>query len=229
MKIRVLTWNIHGGVGRDGRFDLGRVVKLIRGWVPDIVALQEVDSRRRSAPDDPPAFDFIADELGFHAVDAKTIVAKDGEYGQMLVSRWEITTTAIHDISVPRREPRRAIEAEIETPEGPVHVVAAHFGLSLRERRSQAEALARIAGQGPRTTVLLGDFNDWIRGSVQRTLAEQFKGLSPHRSWPAFLPLLRLDRVFCRPESAFLRSWTDPAGGKMSDHLPIIADIDLKI
>jgi endonuclease/exonuclease/phosphatase family metal-dependent hydrolase len=228
VKLRALTWNIHGGVGRDGRFDLVRIVDLIRGWQPDIVALQEVDSRR-CAIGDVPAFTFIAGELGFHAVEAKTIVAKDGEYGQMLISRWALSRTAIHDISVPRREPRRAIEADIETPAGAVHVLAAHFGLSVRERRAQAKALAKIAGQGPRTSIILGDFNDWIRGQVQQALAEEFPGLSPHKTWPAFLPILRLDRIFCRPAGALIETWADRAGGTMSDHLPVIADIKLTV
>ena len=44
--VRVLTWNIHGTFGRNPRFDLARVVELIDRWDPQIVALQEVDSRR---------------------------------------------------------------------------------------------------------------------------------------------------------------------------------------
>lgn len=228
MTIRVLTWNIHGGVGRDGRFDLGRIIGLIRGWEPDLVALQEVDSRR-NIPGDVPAFAHIAAELGFHAVEAKTILAKDGDYGQMLVSRWKLGRTRLHDISVPGREPRRAIETEIETPFGPVHVLAAHFGLSLRERRHQAEALARIAGRGPRRTIILGDFNDWIRGSVQHAFGREFPGVTQHRTWPARCPLLRLDRIFCRPAAALVASRVDLHGRTMSDHLPVIAEINLGI
>ena len=40
-----MTWNIHGAFGRNPRFDLTRVVELILRADPDIVALQEVDSR----------------------------------------------------------------------------------------------------------------------------------------------------------------------------------------
>jgi endonuclease/exonuclease/phosphatase family metal-dependent hydrolase len=226
VKLRVLTWNIHGGVGRDGKFDLARIIGLIRGWEPDVVALQEVDSRR-NAMNNVPAFAFITEQLGFHAVEAKTLLAKDGEYGQMLISRWALGKTAIHDISVPGREPRRAIEAEIETPSGPLRVLAAHFGLTFKEQRTQAEALAALARYGAGTTIVLGDFNDWIRGSVQKAFSEQFPVVTSHRTWPARFPVLRLDRVFCRPADALVNSRTDPKGGKMSDHLPVIADIEL--
>jgi len=43
--IRVLTWNIHRGVDRRGRYDLRPIVQLVRRHDPDIVALQEIDSR----------------------------------------------------------------------------------------------------------------------------------------------------------------------------------------
>jgi endonuclease/exonuclease/phosphatase family metal-dependent hydrolase len=226
--LRVLTWNIQGGGGKGGRSGLEAAVGLIRRWQPDIVALQEVDSRR-CAPGDVPAFTFITQQLGFHAVEAKTIIAKDGgEYGQMLSSRWELVRTQVHDISVPHREPRRAIEAEIETPKGPVHVVASHFGLTFGERRRQAEAVAALFARSTHPAIVLGDFNDWTRhGAVQKTLAGTFPALTQHRTWPSFFPVMRLDRVFCRPAAALTESRTDPEGARYSDHLPIIADINL--
>lgn len=226
--MRVLTWNIQGGIGKGGRSDLGPVVALIRRWEPDIVALQEVDSRK-CAPGEVPAFTFITQQLGFHAVEAKTIIAKDGgEYGQMLSSRWEMIRSEIHDISVPHREPRRAIEAEIETPSGCVHIVASHFGLTFGERRRQAEAVAALAARSPHPAIVLGDFNDWTRhGTVQKTLSGIFPALTQHRTWPSFFPVLRLDRVFCRPGAVLAESRTDPDGARYSDHLPIIADINL--
>ena len=45
--IRVLTWNIHGVRGRNPRFNLERAITLIRNWHPDLIALQEIDSRRK--------------------------------------------------------------------------------------------------------------------------------------------------------------------------------------
>ncbi len=40
--IRALTWNIHGFLGQDGRFDPERVHRIIRSLNPDIAAIQEV-------------------------------------------------------------------------------------------------------------------------------------------------------------------------------------------
>ena len=52
-------------------------------------------------------------------------------------------------------------------------------------------------------------------------------GRTRHRTFPARWPLLRLDRIYCRPAQALIRSWIDPAACDASDHLPVIADIRL--
>jgi endonuclease/exonuclease/phosphatase family metal-dependent hydrolase len=74
-----MTWNIHGGLGTDRRFDLARVVETILRHHPDAVALQEVDSRRTVAPESS-AFRVLREAVGGHGVEAKSIIAPDGEY-----------------------------------------------------------------------------------------------------------------------------------------------------
>jgi endonuclease/exonuclease/phosphatase family metal-dependent hydrolase len=225
--VRLLTWNIHGAVGRNPRFDLARVVDLIDRWQPAIVALQEVDSRRKLPGGENP-FTYLQDELGTHGIGAKSITTADGEYGQMLISRWPIAVNEVRDISWPEREPRRAIKAEIDTPVGRLRVIATHLGLSTRERRSQAATLLELIGQSAGPTVVLGDFNDWFwAGSVRAVLSRELPGRTPYRTFPSKWPLLRLDRIYCRPRQALLRSFVDPLGRHISDHLPVIADVQI--
>jgi endonuclease/exonuclease/phosphatase family metal-dependent hydrolase len=40
-----MTWNIHGGIGPDELHDLERMLAVVHRADPDILALQEVDSR----------------------------------------------------------------------------------------------------------------------------------------------------------------------------------------
>lgn len=222
--IRIATWNIHGAVGTDFRFDLERVVAEVRSWDADIVALQEVDSRRGGR--ETCAFERLMETVGTYHTDARAITAKDGDYGQLLASRWPITTARAHDISFEGREPRRAIEAYVDTPYGPLQVVAAHLGLSFRERRAQSRQLLDIAGPLAQTTVVMGDFNDWVRGgSVQGDLAEDFPDHSRLRTFPSILPVFKLDRIYCRPAGLLQHSRTKPDAWRMSDHLPVIAEI----
>jgi endonuclease/exonuclease/phosphatase family metal-dependent hydrolase len=73
-----MTWNIHGGLGTDRRFDLARVVETILRHHPDAVALQEVDLRRTVAPESS-AFRVLR---GGGWGEAKSIIAPDGEYAR---------------------------------------------------------------------------------------------------------------------------------------------------
>lgn len=222
--VRVMTWNIHGAFGRNPRFDLDRVCELILRADPDVIALQEVDSRRSKERN---AFALLQESLGKHGVNAASIVTEDGEYGQSLISRWPMHGTKVRDISYGEREPRRAIETRIETPFGDLHVVATHLGLSVRERRRQARALLEmIDGKSP--CIALGDFNDWFwPGSVRSVLRTVLPGRSRRRTFPAWCPLFRFDRIYCRPREALLRIWTDGQARAISDHLPVIGDISL--
>jgi endonuclease/exonuclease/phosphatase family metal-dependent hydrolase len=227
--LRVLTWNIHRGLDRRGRYDLLPIVELVRRHDPDIVALQEIDSRSRDDLQIEPLA-FLTRALGSHVAEARTIVAPDGHYGHALISRWPLGSPILHDISVHRREPRFAIETTAATAAGPIHLAAVHLGLRIGERRWQAAKLAEIAGGAEELSVMLGDFNDWPwfwpwRDMVRRALAGALPGRTFHRTFPARCPLLMLDRIYCRPPHALLRSWTDPEAWRLSDHLPVVAEI----
>jgi len=223
--IRVMTWNIHGGVGPDRRRDLQRVIEFVKKHEPHILALQEIDTRGRS-PGAPDAFDFLGQELGGHICASRVLRSAEGDYGHAVISCWPMATGRNHDISFKRREPRVAIETVVETPYGPLQVVAAHLGLNFRERHYQSEKLVQIVQKGASRSVLLGDLNDWIaRGMVRRVLDRQFPGHTHLKTFPAFRPVLPLDRVYCHPRSMLSQCQTDRQARFASDHLPVIADL----
>jgi endonuclease/exonuclease/phosphatase family metal-dependent hydrolase len=223
--VRILTWNVHGGVGLDGVRDFSRIVDHIVSINPDIVALQEVDGRDRGGRASP--MRIIEDRLGHRGVSASTLTAPDGEYGQVLISRWPLVDSAILDLSVGVYEPRRAISATVNAPAGALRVVAAHLGLRFGERAEQVAALCR-AIDSERPTVLMGDFNDWVRyRSAQAVLESQFAESTHLRTYPARVPLLALDRIFCRPKGLLKAARTVTSAPLLSDHLPLLAELDL--
>jgi endonuclease/exonuclease/phosphatase family metal-dependent hydrolase len=97
-----MTWNVHGTFKLNPRFDIDGVCAIIEKWAPDIVALQEVDSRGRSDN----VFGRLADSVGEHRVEARSIIADDGHYGQVLLSRWPfVAEPKIADVSYQERAP----------------------------------------------------------------------------------------------------------------------------
>lgn len=219
--IRIMTWNVHGTFNLNPNFDLEGVSSIIRKWSPDIVALQEVDSRGRT--DD--VFAKLADTVGEHRVAARSIVTEDGDYGQVLISRWPFSTEpSVTDVSYQEREPRRAISAAIRSPIGAVTVVATHLGLSMHERYAQAQALAALIDA--RRSIVVGDFNDWFWvKSVRRVLVAHCPVRTRLRSFPSRLPMLRLDRIYVTSDGTMINAWTDREARAYSDHLPILADV----
>jgi len=220
--LRILTWNIHAGIGADGHYDLERILAVLRRQDCDIVALQEIEGRGHAgAP-----FRMLREALGGSAAEAATILGADGHYGHMVISRWPLARVAQADISVPHRERRCAISADVQIEGHRLHLIACHLGLRTWERAQQAArltAMVRLA-QGP--LVMLGDFNEWQpRGPVTRALAAALPGRTRLRSFPARRPLLALDRVYCRPAAMLGRSWTDPSASEASDHLPLMAEL----
>jgi endonuclease/exonuclease/phosphatase family metal-dependent hydrolase len=225
--MRLMTWNIHGALGRNPRFDLARVVEYVQKHNPDIVALQEIDSRRARAAGMGDPFDVLREALGTYGTHAHAISTADGDYGQAIISRWPLVSSSVHDLSYPEREPRRAISAYFATPVGNLHVIATHLGLSFRERDQQAQILLKLLDHADVPTVVMGDFNDWFwAGSVRRVLGRVLPRCTHQRTFPAYLPLLKLDRVYVSEELALVGHQTDVSARGLSDHLPIIADVE---
>lgn len=47
--LRMMSYNIHDGIGLDGKTDYNRIAGVISKWSPDVVAVQEVDSATQRA------------------------------------------------------------------------------------------------------------------------------------------------------------------------------------
>jgi endonuclease/exonuclease/phosphatase family metal-dependent hydrolase len=226
-RVCVLTWNIHGGVGSDGRYDIERTGRFIGDLAPDIAAFQEVDLRRPSQTQHD-ICRYLRGQVGEHGHEAWTISGADGKYGQMLASRYPLTEQTIHDISIAGREPRNVIEVWIEMPAGRLRVIATHLGLRRAERGRQIDRLREIISADlSAPLVLLGDFNEWRRGQVVRALSDLFDARTAHRTFPARFPVLALDRIMCRAGPRLAGSRAAREAYRASDHLPVVAGIVL--
>ncbi len=225
--IRILSWNVHGCVGRSGRFDPEAVARVIVDLAPDIVALQEVDDRRHLSGE-LDMFRYFGELLGGHAAAARTIRTSTGDYGHVLVSRWPLAETRLLDLSVPGKEPRCCIRA-VDANHG-LQIAAAHLGLGARERRRQLAIIRAAVDRPPALpSVILGDFNEWRRrGLATRVLCPPFREAAAAASFPARRPLLALDRIWCRAPLVPHSSRAVAEARHLSDHLPVLAELRLE-
>ncbi|MEX2480055.1 MAG: endonuclease/exonuclease/phosphatase family protein, partial [Gammaproteobacteria bacterium] len=80
--LRLATYNIHSGIGRDGRCDLGRIAQVIGELAADVVALQEVDSQHDTVD----TLAFLSDQTGMTALAGPTLLRTDSTYGNALLT-----------------------------------------------------------------------------------------------------------------------------------------------
>lgn len=228
--LRVATYNIHACVGADGRHDPDRVAAVIAELDADIVALQEFTYPASVAIETRmPVTLTMAD--AYECVLGPTRHTVTECFGNALLTRHRIVEVHRFDLSVERREPRGAIAATIEVGGTIVHVLAAHLGLRVHERRFQVRQILDYLDSVRHTrVVVLGDFNDWLPGrSVVHVLDDRL-GTSPRpRSFPVQWPIVALDRIWVNPLRALRRIVTHatPTARLASDHFPVVAEIDL--
>ena len=137
--------------------------------------------------------DFISKELGFNAVPGMRLVKRKGEYGNAVMTRFPIAAIRRHDLSYSRREPRGAVDVELDVEGSKLRVIAAHLGLRRSERRFQWRrlmvAIAEASLEIP--TVVLGDMKSGT--CLRLPYAKLIKHLANRHRLLAFLR----SRRFC--------------------------------
>ncbi|MFD1746265.1 endonuclease/exonuclease/phosphatase family protein [Rhizobium helianthi] len=228
----VASYNVHKCVGVDGRFDPGRIASVIHEINPDVIALQEADTRfgeRRGLLD----LHWLERETGLSPVPVAGVSKAHGWHGNVLFFRNGIVRD-VHQVKLPGLEPRGALLTELDLADGAsLRIVAAHLGLLNRSRQQQARMiLDLLAARAEIPTVLMGDLNEWRLGSRSslNSLSSRFRGMPPAvPSFPSRLPVLALDRIMCSHDGLIEQVHVhDTALARLaSDHLPIKAMLQL--
>jgi endonuclease/exonuclease/phosphatase family metal-dependent hydrolase len=241
MKLRLVTYNIHKGVGADRHLDLARIAEVVNHHRPDIVCLQEVlwaPVAEGHATQPKKLYDAIGLE---HAIVGLNCTRRMGTYGNMTLSRFPIAEHENIDLTLVFQKPRAMLYTRFDLPHATLHLFNAHLGLSAFERRLQtremAEEVLRLA-QGHDAVIVAGDLNDWRHLLFTQVLeAHGFRcaaghaGDPGHATYPSWFPVGALDKVFVR--GAVKRARASPSRLALarvaSDHLPLVADIEIDL
>lgn len=246
--LKIVTYNIHKGFSQfKRRVVMHELRERLRALNSDIVFLQEVQGahnrvlRRYAGLPPEPQHEFLAQEIWPHHAYGMNAVYDGGHHGNAILSRLPILSWENEDISTHSLESRGALHCELALPgrdEVPLHCLCVHLDLFKRGRGKQFNALvARINQVVPEHAPLIvaGDFNDW-NNHANRQLAQEL-GLHEvfeigngrvARSYPAGMPLLRLDRIYVRgmvvkhSEVHAHKPWD-----RISDHAALSATLQL--
>ena len=221
MRLRVVTYNV-----RSFRAGVRLAVDAIADVEPDLVMVQEYGppSRLRA----------FAGALGMDVTSSYRLFNRMRN-AVLFRAPWRLKDSTIGTLAKHRGEYQRGfVSARLAEPEATVTAVCTHLGLSARERPLQTEEiLARLPATDP--LILAGDLNDGPGTPAVRRLTETLTdcqgaaGDPSSPTFPADAPTTRIDYILVndafRPISC--RVGSSDAAAKASDHLPVIAEVEL--
>ena len=239
-QLRVLCYNVHGGWGTDGKYDVARLADVINKAKPDLVALQEVDVgvKRSGRVHDVRELSKLT---GLAARFGPTQHYEGGLFGNAVMTRLPILDVAIHPLpyteSTEKRTtyPRGAIAVTMQGPDGkPLRFVSTHFQHNVPEDRvAEAKAINKLfaADDDGLRTILAGDMNAVPDAEPVTELLKKWTNAIDEAATPtapATKPRSRIDYVFYRDASQFrvVESTVIPES-IASDHRPVLAVLEL--
>lgn len=240
VSLRIMTYNVHGCLGRDGRLSPGRIAGIIARHDPDIIALQEL-----STSEQVDQAQIIAQKLAMTYHFHPALAIKKGRRGNAIFSKFPMKPVRNESLPrVPRApflEPRGALWVELDVYGLKVQVINTHLSLSSYEGLLQMKALCGpdwmgnpACQKGP--VVFCGDFNALSKSKICEHLSKVLKnthcdldGHRPLKTLPSFYPVSLVDHIFVGPNFKTIRIEVPRTQLEKisSDHLPLIVDVQV--
>ncbi|MBC8030601.1 MAG: endonuclease/exonuclease/phosphatase family protein [Pyrinomonadaceae bacterium] len=234
--LRVMTYNIHVGVGMDKKLDLQRIADVINRERCDLVALQEVD-RGVKRTEEKDEIAELAKMTQMHFAFAHNLDYQGGQYGVAVLSRFPIVRIDHRKYENKRVAERRGmLRVELNVKGRTLNFVTTHLDYQYDDSRLfETEQLLNFLADVKDPLIVAGDFNDEPTGSTYKLLSSRFDDVwirsnakSEGFSYPSDKPVKRIDYIFARKGGGVKpkRAWI--VNTLASDHLPVIADLELR-
>jgi endonuclease/exonuclease/phosphatase family metal-dependent hydrolase len=214
-----MTWNVRGFRG-----GVGAAVDVVRSADPDLLLLQETGRRARLSAfvralelrvvEDPPSFPWrrVKDAIGVR-------------------KPWTVESRGFQRFEGSRPwYPRGAAVADVGLGPARLRAVSTHLGLRPGERAAHARQLLAIVDGYAGPAVVGGDLNARPSQDAPMLLAERLHdaweaAIGGGRTYPAASPSSRIDYLFVTGQIEVVDA--DVVGSVVSDHLPVVAELDL--
>jgi endonuclease/exonuclease/phosphatase family metal-dependent hydrolase len=138
--MRVVSWNIHWGCGKDGRIRIHAIIDVLRKLNPDVICLQEVAANHPELEGVATANQFkqLSGAFGgYHAIEHATSEIYRNNiprlFGNLILSKYRITQAHRYllpwppDPEHPSGMPRGLAEVVLDTPTGKVRLLTTHL------------------------------------------------------------------------------------------------------
>ncbi len=230
--LTIASYNIRKSVGLDWKRNPQRIHAVIAELDADIVLLQEADKRFGSRAGTLCQDTLFAD-LHYRFADIATRPDSHGWHGNVILYRDPLKLIDCGRLEIPTVEPRGAIAALLEMPNGQVlQVVGAHLSLLKQTRQQQMASIVTQVSQGEHDyAVIGGDFNEaraerWFVDNPALAvypLFADYRLITPGPSFHTAKPLRALDRFIVGKNMTVKQASVhhSPRTRKASDHLPV--------
>lgn len=226
-KIRILSYNIHNGIGMDEVVNYDRIAGVIRRIDPDCVALQELDSATERSQGKV-VLDELAKRLGMYASYSSSIDYQGGKYGIGILSKEKPLRKVT--VPLPGSEEKRSLLV-VELP-GYV-MCCTHWSLRQPDRLSSIDIINKVTEKYTTKPVFLaGDLNATPESPEIAGLAKTWEILNaPSRpTFPSDNPRNCIDYIFFKKNPLFritvLQTCVE-SESMASDHRPVWVDVQL--
>lgn len=226
VKMKFMTYNVHSCIDMNKKNSLKGVTEVIKKEKPAVVGINEIESfspRTRFA-NQPKRLAASRDMLFTYGPTLK--LGPIGFFGNALLSRYPIYESSNHRLPG-SREPRCCLRTRLRVQEGYITVFSTHLGLNREERFSQIAELSRLVSQEKYPIVLMGDFNcgtDQL-APLYKMLTDTGKLFGAAPTYPYDNPIDRIDYILVSKEIKCKNVYIPYS--EASDHLPVIADLEL--